>query len=134
MITIKGNPVSWKRPGFKKNGKTYDQQLTEKKMYILQIRPQIGKEFPIKGHVSIEVMFCMKRPKSHYGTGKNAGQVKLSAPYYHEGKEDLDNMCKFLLDCLNKEAFLDDRQVVRLDATKMYSFTPRSEIHIEEIS
>lgn len=45
---------------------------------------------------------------------------------------DLDNYLKLLLDALNKYAFPDDRQIVRLHAEKLYGETPMIEVWIEE--
>lgn len=46
---------------------------------------------------------------------------------------DLDNYLKLLLDALNKYAFPDDRQIVRLRAEKVYGETPMIEVWIEEL-
>jgi len=36
-------------------------------------------------------------------------------------KGDLDNYCKFVLDCLQGSAYVDDRQVVYIEATKRWT-------------
>jgi crossover junction endodeoxyribonuclease RusA len=45
---------------------------------------------PIDGPVSVHVAFRMPRPKSHYGTGRNAGQLKDTAPVLSASRPDLD--------------------------------------------
>ena len=50
-------------------------------------------------------------------------------------KPDLDNMVKHLCDCLTQMRFFeDDRQIVQLDAVKMYSAEPRWEVEITEVA
>jgi len=77
----------------------------------------------------------MKRPKSHYRTGKYKGMVKekfQSIPM--DKKPDIDNLIKFVLDALQGQNayFVDDSQVVRILAEKIYSDNPRTEIMIVE--
>lgn len=85
--------------------------------------------------------FIFARPKSHYGTGRNANIVK---PQYasarpggpggrgeHRSGGDIDNLTKLVLDGLNEVAFDDDAQVVRIEAEKAYTdqagvVTPRT--------
>lgn len=45
-------------------------------------------------------------------------------------KPDLDNYIKSVLDGLNGLAFEDDNQIIRIDAIKLYSDHPRTEILI----
>lgn len=35
------------------------------------------------GPIAVYIIFRFARPKSHYGTGRNADVIKESAPYYH---------------------------------------------------
>ena len=77
----------------------------------------------------------MRRPKSHYGTGKNKDILKerfQNIPCTK--KPDIDNMIKFVLDALQGQNgyFLDDSQVIRIFAEKIYSQDPRTEIMIVE--
>ena len=77
----------------------------------------------------------MKRPKSHYRTGKYEGIVKdqwIKIP--HTKKPDIDNLIKYVLDSLSGQNgfFLDDNQVYTIYAEKLYSDKPRTEIVIIE--
>lgn len=56
---------------------------------------------------------------------------KNRAEAVHTKKPDLDNLVKFIKDCLNGEAWKDDSQVVSLFAQKIYERDgngPRTEI------
>ena len=77
----------------------------------------------------------MKRPKSHFRTGKFANYIKekwIKLP--HTKKPDIDNLIKFVLDALQGQNgfFLDDSQVIRLYAEKIYTDDPHTEIMILE--
>ena len=48
-------------------------------------------------------------------------------------KPDTDNIAKSILDSLNKIAYLDDKQVVKLEVEKYYSQVPNVAVMIEEI-
>ena len=48
-------------------------------------------------------------------------------------RPDIDNLVKIILDGLNGVAFMDDKQVIELYATKWYSAEPRTEIMVEEL-
>lgn len=77
---------------------------------------------PYPGPVYVQATFYLPRPKGHYGTGKNAGIVRPSAPRYVSGKPDLDKLARALLDGLTEGgAWQDDAQVVVLEVEKMYA-------------
>lgn len=72
------------------------------------------------GPVSLWVMFYFARPKSHYGSGKNAGVLKDSAPDCHSQSPDLDKLIRCLNDALSGIVFRDDRQVWKLSSRRMW--------------
>ena len=75
----------------------------------------------VHGPVSVDLVFLMPRPKSHYGTGKQQGTVKLSSPDYHTSKPDIDKLARCVLDALTGVAWLDDSQVVSMNVIKTYT-------------
>lgn len=84
---------------------------------------------PLDGPLSVLIMFQFQRPKGHYGTGRNAAQVKASAPHSVAVKPDIDKLLRACLDALTGVIFRDDAQVVRVSASKTYG--PRPGAHIE---
>jgi len=70
--------------------------------------------------LSVEVTFSLPRPKTDYGTGKNAGIVKDGKPGHPVKKADIDNYVKGTLDALKGKAWTDDKQVVELTARKVF--------------
>lgn len=75
---------------------------------------------PMAGPVELDVAFFVKRPKSHYGTGKNAADIKRSAPKRPASKPDLDKLLRSTLDGLTGIAYADDAQVVMVTASKRW--------------
>ncbi|WP_289020384.1 RusA family crossover junction endodeoxyribonuclease [Desulfobacter postgatei] len=136
-ITIPGKPIAKMRPRFAKRGKfmqAYNAQETEEGKFIAQVLHQIGTGYkPIGGPVHVDFRFFMPRPKGHYGTGKNAGKIKQSAPKWHTKKPDIDNLEKFVLDCLNEIVFNDDAQIISTTAGKEYAETPKTVIKIASL-
>lgn len=128
-ITIPGKPIAKKRPRFARVGKfvkTYNAQETEEGRWILEAKEQLSEPpIPSCHGVALKLEFMMPRPKGHYGTGRNAGKLKPSAPKLHLGKPDIDNLEKFAMDCLKGLAWDDDCQVVSVHSTKYYPVNSR---------
>ena len=71
--------------------------------------------------VEVEIAYYFKRPKSHYGTGRNADKLKASAPDYHTKRPDLDNLNKAILDAIgDANLWKDDSLVCELVSSKHY--------------
>jgi Holliday junction resolvase RusA-like endonuclease len=133
-ILIPGKPIAQNRPRFARRGKfvtTYSDQETEAGRFFLLAREQINRKMP--GAVKLSAVFRFKRPKSHYGTGKNSTTIKQGSPIFHTKKPDTDNLIKFILDCLNSLAWDDDCQIVEIRAIKAYAEVEETEILISEV-
>jgi Holliday junction resolvase RusA-like endonuclease len=126
-LTIPGKPIAKKRPRFVRRGQfvgTYNAQETEEGRWILEAKGQIPTKIE-EGPVIAEMKFYMPIPKS---LRKRDVALLEAGQYYHTKKPDLDNLCKFVKDCLNGLAWHDDSQVVKLTAIKTYDQNPRTEI------
>jgi crossover junction endodeoxyribonuclease RusA len=76
---------------------------------------------PYAGPVWTELSFYMPRPLSHWGTGRNAGVLKPSAPDYAPTRPDIDKLVRATLDALKDAGvYRDDGQVVALHVAKYY--------------
>ncbi len=64
--------------------------------------------------------FLMPRPKGHYGTGKNAGILKASAPAEHIVRPDVTKLTRSTEDALTKVIWSDDSQVISQHPKKRY--------------
>jgi len=83
---------------------------------------ELGLEFPLAGAIAVDVAFYMPRPAGHYGTGKNAAQIKPSAPKYPAKMPDIDKLLRAVLDALTvAQVWFDDGQAVTVIARKKYA-------------
>jgi crossover junction endodeoxyribonuclease RusA len=85
-----------------------------------QVAAEAG--FPdITAAVAVDLTFLLRRPKSHYRTGKNADLLRDSAPSRPAGRPDIDKLARAVLDGLTMGgAFADDAQVVDLHVGKFW--------------
>ncbi|WP_327377952.1 RusA family crossover junction endodeoxyribonuclease [Streptomyces sp. NBC_01216] len=75
----------------------------------------------LDGPVWLDMQFTLRRPKSHYRTGRNTGLLKATAPPYPTGKPDLDKLIRSTQDALKDAGVLsDDSIVASLGASKVY--------------
>ena len=88
------------------------------------------------GPLALTVDFYLPRPKAHYGTGRNAGALKPSAPAEHLTMPDLDKLTRAVGDALTRLAWRDDSQIVAWHAYKHYATTTTTvgaQITIQEL-
>jgi Holliday junction resolvase RusA-like endonuclease len=65
------------------------------------------------GHAaSVSLVFYIKRPKSHYRTGKFAHLLRDDAPMQHTQKPDLDKLIRSTLDALTTAGVYPDDSAV----------------------
>jgi Holliday junction resolvase RusA-like endonuclease len=130
IIIVPGKPIAKKRPRFARRGKfvvTYNDQETEEGKWLLSARGQITRKIQ-DGPIVLNCNFEMPIPKGQ------AKKILKGDDRWHVKKPDLDNLLKFVKDCLNGEAWADDSQVVSVWAEKYYSDDPRTIIQITEAS
>lgn len=88
---------------------------------------------PLEGPLRVDAFFVFNRPKSHYRTGRNAHELRESAPEWHTSKPDRDNLDKAVLDALKTLGFFkDDSQVCDGVPQKKYGMHPGVLIRIRE--
>lgn len=74
--------------------------------------------------VAVTVDFYLERPKGHYGTGRNKGNIRAGAAEFpvSRGRDDLDKLVRATLDALTMAGcWADDSQVVTVHARKLYA-------------
>ena len=129
-LYIEGNPIPWKRAGRRRiNGDviTYDRQLKEKEKIRWNLRSHFkGEPFTVPLDVTIE--FKMPIPKS---ASRKQRQQMISGYISHMKRPDLDNLAKFILDCMTGPIFNDDAQIYSLNLKKQYGSDPVTKISIE---
>jgi Holliday junction resolvase RusA-like endonuclease len=85
------------------------------------------------GPLVVAMTFYVARPKSHYGTGKNADTLKPSAPTYPTGKPDALKLARGTEDACTGIVWRDDAQVVELTVRKLYGLPERCEIEVRPL-
>ena len=81
---------------------------------------------PITGPVRLEIVFLFPRPKSHFGTGRNAEKLKASAPVHciSRAHGDTSKLIRSTEDAISASSgypvIEDDSQVVSLRCEKRY--------------
>jgi len=120
-IYIPGIPDVKQRPRFsRKTGRAYDPNA-EKKEASIQKAKVIGDEAIYESPLYVIYEFVFPRPKNHFGTGKNQGVLKGSAPKHCCSPKDLDNLEKFYADSFNHIHYRDDCQIVESKARKRWA-------------
>lgn len=84
----------------------------------------------IRGPVNVSLLCYFARPKGHYGTGRNAGKLKASAPLVMAVMPDIDKLARCALDALTGIVFADDGQVAYLHVRKLYGEPERLEVAV----
>ena len=72
--------------------------------------------------IKLTVTFFFNHPKGDFGTGKNAGILRESAPLLHTKRPDTTKLLRCLEDALNGVIWKDDSQIVFQQVGKEYTF------------
>ena len=134
MITFRldGTPVPKGRPRFSKAGgfvKTYTDAKTKtyEELVAFSAKQAMGLSEPFTTDLDAFIYFSIAIPKSYSKKRTEACLSGLERPM----KNDLDNLCKSVLDGMNKIVYKDDCQIVSLHCTKFYG-DPFVEVLIKE--
>ena len=87
-------------------------------------RDAIQLEELLTGPLVLEVSFYFVRPKSHFGSGKNAKVLKPSAPTHPATRPDTTKLLRALEDALTGVLWRDDSQIVYQFAMKGFARFP----------
>lgn len=93
-------------------------------------RLHTGDGPPLDCPLRLEVVFHLLRPKGHFGSGKNAGQVRSSAPAFPTVKPDTTKLLRALEDALTGIIWRDDALVVEQEVSKRYSDRTGAEVRV----
>lgn len=127
---IQGKVQAKQRPRF--NGKfAYTPKETVE--YENWIKTCYSMKYPVmllKNPLKVKIIAYFEIPKS---TSKKKQKQMLDCEIFPTVKPDTDNIAKSILDSLNGIAYLDDKQVVKLEVEKYYSTTACVAVMIEEL-
>jgi len=130
---IEGQPQTKQRPEFSRRGGKFRTYTPAKTMnYEKKVKEEAKKVVPspLEGPISLSLSFFLHRPQDL------CWKTKPMPSLYMDKRPDIDNLIKGVVDGLNGVAFVDDKQICKLEATKKYhsgTNTPRVEIKVSEI-
>lgn len=114
MVTKNGRPVIATMDS-NKNSKAWMSQIRDAAGTAMQ-----GRDL-LSGPLYLSVTFHFARPQSHFGSGRNADQLKPSAPIHHTQTPDCDKLVRCLADAMTGVVFKDDKQVCHVLARKLWT-------------
>lgn len=133
-FTVLGDPQSKQRPRFARVGnfvRSYTPDETVKYETLVRLSYQQAGHGKLSGAIRAIIKAYFSIPKSV--SKKRHGLMAENKILPITVSKDADNICKIVLDSLNKIAFDDDRQVVEIHAYKLYTENPRVEVTLEEM-
>ena len=132
MYSSEGKPVPLPRPRFIRNGRAFHvftprSPLTGRfaiglRGWLTREMPQAMPVFPAGRCLAVSIVYRLHRPNSHFTSNNRSHPIKdacLNIAPTSNG--DIDNLAKYTLDALQDCAIHDDRQVVALCCTKIWS-------------
>ena len=148
VFTVYGEavPAGSKTTGSRKDGTRFVRDSGEtrkKKMKTSEWRshiqagagPAMNGGALLEGPLALTVIFRLPRPKGHFGTGRNAGTLKKSAPAYPIVMPDTTKLLRAVEDALTGIVYRDDAQIVKQHAHKRYAHGPaRVEITVTTLA
>lgn len=121
QLVVPGPPVPWARA--RRRGSRYYTAPAQveyaervRQAWLIAGRPRLPEGWVL----AVRADFYLERPASHWATGRNAGQLRASAPAWPCAKPDVDNLLKGPLDALNGLLFDDDARVGHAQVTRRY--------------
>ena len=133
-FTIPGEPKGKGRPRFTKSGHTYTPKGTAE--YEADVKAAYyaacggGRSFAQGIPLSMHIAAYCGIPKS---AGKKKRAEMLGRLILPTKKPDADNIVKVIADALNRAAYYDDAQIVRLSYSKVYDEVPHVDVVIEDL-
>lgn len=125
-ITIPGRPVPKGRPRIGYRGRKVIMYTPAETVHYEKSVARVGKQVcgnPAAGPVEMEIVLFFNPQAKVYTKGGRRRRGTMP---------DLDNCVKAIVDGLNKVAYIDDRQVVRILAERKYDQVERAEVVVRE--
>lgn len=138
VVTVHGRPAPQGSKSFKGRGTSGKGVMVEASKHVKPWRTDVkhaalaatpdGFEL-LDGPLAVSMVFTFPRPKGHYGTGRNAGVVKASAPPRPAGIPDLSKLARSTEDALTGVVWVDDARVVEyVRLGKWYAGDPAPDV------
>lgn len=100
----------------------YPSTTIEHRNEVIRHLSMVWDRPPVDVAVTLTATFYFARPKSHYGTGRNAHTLKPSAPPEHAQTPDADKLLRLICDALTIAGVIaDDRLIVDIRGRKRWT-------------
>lgn len=122
-LVVPGKPQQWARAGGGKTGHRFTPAHVTRQMDLMRLvwEREGSRRLPDETPIELHAGFFYERPKSHYGTGRNAGVLKAGFEFREPiGRPDFDNLLKLIGDTFSGFAFDDDSRVTLGSWIKAY--------------
>ena len=134
MYTVYGEAIGKQRPRFVRRGNHVSTYTPEKtKTYEDEIRYMakcaMGASPPLETPVTVAIYIRVEIPKSFSKQKRKDALEGITKP---TKKPDIDNCAKCFLDAMNGHVYLDDKQVINLHVTKVWSEIGAVEVMVKE--
>ena len=87
----------------------------------------------LAGPLELTLTFTFPRLPSHFGTGRNAGSLRASAPALPAVRPDVTKLVRAVEDALTGIVWRDDAQVIAQHAYKGYGASAGCEIEVRSL-
>jgi Holliday junction resolvase RusA-like endonuclease len=115
--------------------------VTPQKQDVLRYRADIreawGAPTPTVKALHLEVLFYFRRPATHYlpvNLRRDEPLLRETAPAYVSHAPDIDKLLRSVMDALTDYAYVDDQQVVEVQATKYWGEADSTYISLHEVN
>lgn len=129
IFSVEGDPVGKQRPRFAR-GRTYTPKKTV--AYEAEIADKamvaMGPCTPLETPVAVYIYINHAIPASYSKKRRADCLAGVERPKVN----DIDNVCKCVLDAMNNIVYLDDKQVVSLHATKRFDTIASVHVLVKE--
>ncbi len=132
-FTVYGKP----EPRGSKTGKFHRDSNTKSYPWmskVSELAAAVMEDQPLfTGALRIDLDFYLARPQGHYGSGRNANQLKPSAPPRPFTKPDVGKLARGTIDAMEGIVYRNDSQQVEGELRKFYGAPTRCEIRISAV-
>lgn len=98
--------------------------ITHRNLVVEMLHRRWAGRPPLTSPIEVRVLAELQRPKSHFGTGRNAGRLKDNAPQWATTYPDGDKVARLVGDALTIAGVIDDDALIaRWHVEKRYAAT-----------
>lgn len=139
-VTIPGKPRGqgslslWTGRDGKERARYADEVVRHRNLMVGMLRDAWAGRAPLPGPVAVRVTATFKRPKGHYGTGRNSALLKDSAPEFYCGFPDGDKILRMCADSVTIAGVIeDDSNMVRALTIKQWSDVSATSVEVWDL-